>query len=267
MKKLMKISLNMFIISIILIFQIIFSFLFALRYFFSEDNVYNLISNINTEQIINNPNTELNKLYEVTSAVKISKEDTIKIMESDSIKKYFSKYIISSIESLKDKNGVSKIKLSDIEKVLLSSKKENINISDESMTLIKENKDMLQKYLDIVPNKINDNISYKTNEIIAFVLSGNLFIIYFIILIFSYLILSLANLSFKKAFINFGIILSVETLLLIILFNTIFKSMYFIYYGQKVFIKNIIAFNSLGLFIGMLSINISFIIRRIYEKR
>lgn len=258
MKKLMKISLNIFIVSIILIFQIIFSFLFALRYFFTEDNVYNLITNVNVEKIINDSNVDLSKLYEVLSAVKISKEDTNKLLESKSVKRYLSKYICNNIESLKNKNGIMTIKMSDIKNVIIDSKNEDINISDESLQLIDENKDELQKYLDVIPNKINDNLSTKTNNLIAFLLSGNLFIVYFISLIFSYLILSLANLSFKKAFINFGIILSLVSLLFIGIFGYSI-----LIYNQDAFVNNIFAFNTLGLFIGMLSININLVIRKI----
>lgn len=263
MKKLINISVNTFLITTIISIQLLFSAIFGLRYFISQNSIYNLIDKVEVKDVIDETGISLNKLYEVTSALRISREDTEKIINSNAVKQYLSQYIYENIISLKKGNRIINIEIKDIKNILISCKKENISISDETILALDGNKKDLQKYIDIIPNKLNDNITDRTIEIISFVLGARLFLFYFIFLILLFLISSLFKWSLYKPLLNIGIIISSAS------FSLILLSLYMIKVSlddYNIFYNNFITFNLFGIFLGLLLLNLYFIVKKIFNK-
>lgn len=267
MKKAFSFSLNTTLFTLILSFQIIFSFVFSFRYILTEENIYKIISDFDVKELVTKSDIPMNKLYEVTSALRMTESDTLNFLNSDSVKKYLASYISDNIESLKNYEGITDISTDDLKQMLVQAKSEDINISDETILLIDENKESLEKYLDMIPNKINESMTEETLQTIGFLLSANIFIIYIFVMCVLYLISCLFRWSIYKPLLNFGIIMSISSILIIasVLYSSNNISNTYKMYAELIQ-KNVIAFTSIHLFFAMLSLDGYFLIKKLRKS-
>ncbi len=269
MKKILSIFLNTTLFTIIFAFQLIFTLVYSFRYLTTEGNIYKIFSNIDVEKLLDESDVPINRIYEGTGSLKISKEDTLKMLNSDALKRYLSKYIYNSIDSLKNNTKISDITITDIKNVVTSLETENITIQnkEEILTSIDDNKEEIERYLNSVQNTIYEKLTPNSLSTISFFLSPNMFIVYSIVLVALYLVACLFRWSIYKPLLNFGIILSIISSLFIFLaiyFDHNFTSSYKEYLTALQ--KSVIAFNSLYLFIGMIFLNLYMLIKKLKKS-
>lgn len=269
MKKMIATFLNAILFTIILALQLIFTLIFSFRYLTTEENIYKIFSNIDVEKLLDESNVPINRIYEGTGSLRISREDTLKMLNSDALKRYLSKYIYTSIDSLKNNTKISDITITDLKSVVTSLETENITIQnkEEILTSIDDNKVEIERYLNSVQNTIYEKLTPNNLRIISFFLSPNMFVIYGVILVALYLITCLFRWSIYKPLLNFGIILSIISALFILVamyFDSNFTSSYKEYINTLQ--KSVIAFNSLYLFIGMVFLNLYMLIKKLKKS-
>ncbi len=201
-----------FVICIILFsVQISFLVLLSTQGFFKGDGIKDIVKNIDVKEILlnNSESAPTQEIYEITDVYGISREDTDKIMESDTLKSFIADYASNNINALLGDGEYPNIKVEDINNLIddVIEEKE-ITISEENKNEIKtyllENSAEIEEVLSI-GEAIEKEITPDTKATIGVIFGGTLMVAFIVTLVILFLLIMLCRWSFYKALIWYGV--------------------------------------------------------------
>ena len=255
---------------VLFVMQAIFFAVTPAKKILTKDVVKEVINSVNVVEIISENPKDVSDLYGTFDSLGFSVEETNEILDSESFKEFLNSYIYGNINNFLNEKDI-KIELSDIETLLKQIETEKgivLENKEEFLKLVEDKYPNIQKNIDI-----SNNINPKIFEVIKFLTSKTLTIIFVVVFVVIYLIMCLLRWSIYKPLIWYGITTVLSSIIMFFVFlgmslidslnsDILEKVRPIISPALKVFKNKGMIITGIGLFIGIFMIVAFYLINK-----
>ncbi len=204
---------------ILFLLQIGFLSILPAKSLITKESVKGVINNVNIRELISESPKDASDIYGAFDSLGFSVEETNEILDSYSFKEFLNNNIYGNINNILDKKDINmdfnelKTLMDNIEKekgITFENKENFLKFAEDKYSSMKNEID--------ISNDINQSITPDLFEIIKFLASGVVFIIFAILFIVEYLKMCLFRWSFYKPLIWYGITTIISSFIMLQVF-------------------------------------------------
>ena len=186
--------------------QIAFMSFTSAKSLIARDSIKEIVNEMSIKDIVSSDPETASSLYGAFDTLGFSTEETDRILESESFKKFLDEYLYNNIEDvLSDKNVPTNY---DAVVNLVSDIENETNIKfhnkEAFLKLLEKEYPKIEKSINI-SNSIKESMGKENLEVLRIILGNTITIVFVVLFIFTYLVMCLFRWSFYKPLIWFGI--------------------------------------------------------------